>query len=53
MATWEQKHLSVAICVYCIMSDPKEFLSQDDVFQRSMGFNKNIFLFVNHVGDLW
>ena len=40
MVTWEQKHLSVAICVYCIMSDSKEFFSLDGVFQRSMGFNK-------------
>ena len=34
MVTWEQKHLSVVICVYCIMSSSEIFLSHDELHQK-------------------
>ena len=45
------KKLSVAICVCCIMSCSKISIFQDDVFQPFADCIKN-FLFVNHGGDL-
>ena len=45
MVTWEQKHLSVVICVYCIMSSSEIFLSHDELHQKK----KN----VNHGDNLW
>ena len=49
-----KKHFSVVICVCFIMSCSEIFLSQEDVFQRSTGCTKNIFLVTNHGGgDLW
>ena len=51
--TYEQKKLSVAICVCCIMSCSNVFLFQDGVFQRPAGCTPKKFLFVNHGGDLW
>ena len=43
MVTWEEKKLSVAICVCCILSFSEIFLSQDGIFQRSTGCTKKIF----------
>ena len=39
-----KKHFSVVICVCCAMSCSEIFLSQDGVFQRSMGSTKKKFL---------
>ena len=38
-------NLSVVICVYCIMSCPEIFLSQDDIFQHSTGCTRKFFSF--------
>ena len=38
-------NLSVVICVYCIMSSPEIFLSQDDIFQHSTGCTRKFFSF--------
>ena len=46
-------NFSVVVFVCCITSCSEICLSQDGVFQRSMGCNKKIFLVTNHGGDLW
>ena len=39
-----KKHFSVVTCVSCAMSCSEIFLSQDSVFQHSMGSTKKVFL---------
>ena len=45
-----KKRFSVVICVCCIMSCSEIFLSQNGVFQRSLGCNKKKIV-TNHGGD--